>query len=407
MSHPLKRMRQNRTERMKKICRDPKLFAFCLRVEFLKSRIKLYFLNEGFVKEGKSEPLKKRDMVIEGLGLPALGYTASGMPACDQHIIKKMLEKEANNKTWAANRWTERFGEERAAEFENALIHFEKYKSIDTLIQTYILPLQSSADDTGRIHCSLNFNTDTGRISSRRPNLQNQPAYDKDVYKIRSAFVAEKGKKLIVADYGQLELRILANITECQSMIEAFRLGGDFHSRTALSMFEEVQKAVENGECLLEWDNSQGKPPVPLLKDMFSGLRKKAKTMNFSIAYGKSASGFAKDWSCSIEEAQETLQKWYDSRPEVEKWQKAVKNLAVEKGFTQTLLGRYRNLSQKIQERKTFSHALRAAINTPIQGGAADIVIAGMVKVNKNQRLKDLGFKILLQIHDEIVLVFL
>lgn len=102
------------------------------------------------------------------------------------------------------------------------------------------MPLQGMADSNDRIHCSLNFNTETGRISSRKPNLQNQPAGDKDKYQIRKAFVAEKGNKLIVADYGQLELRILAHMTKCTKMIEAFRLGGDFHSRTALGMFSEI-----------------------------------------------------------------------------------------------------------------------------------------------------------------------
>ena len=92
-------------------------------------------------------------------------------------------------------------------------------------------------DETGRVHCSLNINTETGRLSARKPNLQNQPALDKDVYKIRKAFVAGKGNKLIVADYGQLELRVLAHLTNCKAMINAFKEGGDFHSRTAIGMY--------------------------------------------------------------------------------------------------------------------------------------------------------------------------
>jgi DNA polymerase-1 len=134
-------------------------------------------------------------------------------------------------------------------------------------------------------------------------------------------------------------------------------------------MFNEIQDAINKGECLLEWDHSKGKPPAPLLKDKFSGLRKKAKTMNFSIAYGKSAMGFSKDWNCSVEEAEESLRKWYSNRKEVELWQSKVKKLAVDKAFTQTLIGRYRNLRNKVSDARQFSHALRAAINTPIQGG--------------------------------------
>ena len=88
----------------------------------------------------------------------------------------------------------------------------------------------------------MNINTETGRLSARKPNLQNQPALEKDVYKIRSAFTAEKGKKLIVADYGQLELRVLAHLTSCGRMIKAFQEGGDFHSRTAIGMFDYIRK---------------------------------------------------------------------------------------------------------------------------------------------------------------------
>jgi DNA polymerase-1 len=174
-------------------------------------------------------------MTIKGLGLKPISFTEGGLPQIDNQTVKKMLVKEENGKSYAFNQYMDRFqNEAQAKQLEEALKSYEKFKHIETLLKTFILPLQQAADDTSRIHCSLNFNTDTGRISARRPNLQNQPAHDKDIYKIRYAFQAEKGKKLIVADYGQLELRILANITECKSMIEAFKLGGDFHSRTAL-----------------------------------------------------------------------------------------------------------------------------------------------------------------------------
>lgn len=111
---------------------------------------------------------------------------------------------------------------------------YKKYQKIQHQFMNFIIPLQDCVDINGRIHSTLQLNTNTGRITSRNPNLLNQPASEKDVFKIRSAFKAEKGNKLIVADYNQLELRILANITNCKSMIEAFNRGGDFHSRTAL-----------------------------------------------------------------------------------------------------------------------------------------------------------------------------
>lgn len=139
-------------------------------------------------------------------------------------------------------------------------------RQTETLLQTFIQPLKGYVDKNNRIHCSLNINTETGRLSSRNPNLQNQPALEKDVYKIRSAFTCEKGNKLIVADYGQLELRVLAHLTNCTKMIEAFKEGGDFHSRTAIGMFDYIKKDIEEKKVLLEWDKSKGAAPAPLLK---------------------------------------------------------------------------------------------------------------------------------------------
>ena len=119
------------------------------------------------------------------------------------------------------------------------------YSTNETLLGTFIEPLKDYVDSNGRVHCSLNINTETGRLSARKPNLQNQPALDKDVYKIRKAFVASKGNKLIVADYGQLELRVLAHLTNCEAMLSAFKSGGDFHSRTAIGMYDYIKKDLD------------------------------------------------------------------------------------------------------------------------------------------------------------------
>jgi len=134
-------------------------------------------------------------------------------------------------------------------------------------------------------------------------------------------------------------------------------------------MYPYIKKEMEEGKVLLEWDYSKGDPPMPLIKDKYASERKKSKAMNFSIAYGKSAHGFSKDWGCTIQEAQQTLDAWYADRPEVKNWQEKVKNIALEKGWTQTLIGRYRNLSKmlKSRSRTMVNHALRACINTPIQ----------------------------------------
>jgi DNA polymerase-1 len=168
---------------------------------------------------------------------------------------------------------------------------------------------------------------------------------EKDRYRVRQAFEAAPGKKFIVADYGQLELRLLAHVTNCKSMLDAFEKGGDFHSRTAIGMYEHVKKAVDDQEVLLEWDYSDGKEPDrPLLKDQFGTERKKAKTLNFSIAYGKTARGLSKDWGVSLSDAQATLDRWFADRPEVLEWQKKVIEQTRSTGATTTLMGRRRPL---------------------------------------------------------------
>jgi len=282
-------------------------------------------------------------------------------------------------------------------------------RQTETLLSTFIVSLIEQIDPTGRVHCSLNINTETGRLSSRRPNLQNQPALDKDIYKTRVAFEAEPDNKLIIADYGQLELRILAIITNCQSMIEAFKQGGDFHSRTAANMFSNIKNELAQGKLLLEKGSSTtdgSGVEIPLLKEKYANERKKAKTMNFSVAYGKSAFGFAKDWNCSVEEAEKFVDLWYSDRPEVKEWQEKTKRIAFERGYTKTLMGRYRILTKHFvaNNKKQILHGLRAAINTPIQGGAADIVISAMVKLKQSEELKKLGWSIIHQVHDEVIL---
>ncbi|XP_038690170.1 DNA polymerase I B, chloroplastic/mitochondrial isoform X2 [Tripterygium wilfordii] len=281
--------------------------------------------------------------------------------------------------------------------------------SIDSLISNFILPLQGSnvSGESGRVHCSLNINTETGRLSARRPNLQNQPALEKDRYKIRQAFIAAPGNSLIVADYGQLELRILAHLANCKSMLLAFEAGGDFHSRTAMNMYSNIREAVEKREVLLEWYPQPGedRPPVPLLKDAFASERRKAKMLNFSIAYGKTPVGLSRDWKVSVNEAKKTVALWYGERQEVLEWQEARKKEALEDRRVHTLLGRARNFpSVSRGNRSLRGHIERAAINAPVQGSAADVAMCAMLEISKNIRLKELGWRLLLQVHDEVIL---
>ncbi|GKY94266.1 hypothetical protein MPSEU_000392400 [Mayamaea pseudoterrestris] len=352
------------------------------------------------MQQKATEPSKFVDVTISGLGLAPEKYTTGGAPSVTADVIARLAGDPFSDPPKYGTAYA-KFGKEGCEAFAS----LAAIGSIDTMIANFLTSLQELADSESRVHCSLNLNTETGRLSSRRPNLQNQPALEKDKYKIRKAFQSSPGNNLIVADYGQLELRILASITHCQSMIDAFDSGGDFHSRTAIDMFPYVKNAVDQGDCLLEWDYSQGSPPKPLLKDEYASERRKAKTLNFSIAYGKTAHGLSADWGVSVQEAEEMLKAWYAARPEVQKWQANTKQIARDYGITRTLHGRYRHLPDaRTKNRKFLGHAERASINTPIQGGAADIAMMAMIKINESEKLRQLGWILLLQIHDEVIL---
>ncbi|XP_042452291.1 DNA polymerase I A, chloroplastic-like isoform X2 [Zingiber officinale] len=262
---------------------------------------------EKIVEEGKKTPLKYRTIHLHKIceGLQTDMYTASGLPSVSADALKVFAGNIPRNQICRIdNACSDEYATEEGIMDDHNLTDtgtdyedcsygtaFEAFgggnkgreaceaiaalcetSAIDSLITNFIIPLQDNhfSCSHGRIHCSLNINTETGRLSARRPNLQNQPALVKDTYKIRQTFIAEPGKSLIVADYGQLELRILAHLADCKSMLEAFKAGGDFHSRTAMNMYAHVCEAVKNKRVLLEWDRQPGedKPPVPLLKDV-------------------------------------------------------------------------------------------------------------------------------------------
>ncbi|MEW5315964.1 MAG: hypothetical protein WDW38_007358 [Sanguina aurantia] len=282
--------------------------------------------------------------------------------------------------------------------------------AIEKLISSFLKPLQgndiatSIGDGKYRVHCSLNINTETGRLSARRPNLQNQPSLEKDRYKVRKAFTADKGNTLVVADYGQLELRILAHMANCKSMLDAFEAGGDFHSRTAYGMYDHIKKEVDEDRCYLEYEG-EGKPDKPVLKDKYASERRMAKVLNFSIAYGKTAHGLAKDFGTTKAEAEATVKRWYADRKEVEQWQADTIKLAKQNGYVTTLLGRTRILADiNSTNWKDQKHHERAAINTPIQGSAADVVAAAMVAIARCPIIKAKNWTLLMQIHDEVIL---
>ncbi|KAK6154416.1 hypothetical protein DH2020_008664 [Rehmannia glutinosa] len=363
---------------------------------------------DNIIEEGKKSPTKYRKIILrkpDHVNIETDKYTASGWPSVSGDVLKSLAGKvsadfdfldeendeelpenvtekssEESEETPSVGTDTSAYGAAYSAfgggqagiEACHAIAALCEVCSIDSLISNFILPLQGNhiSGKNGRIHCSLNINTETGRLSARRPNLQNQPALEKDRYKIRQAFIAAPGNSLIVADYGQLELRILAHLANCKSMLDAFKAGGDFHSRTAMNMYPHIRDAVERKDVLLEWHPQSGedKPPVPLLKDAFASERRKAKMLNFSIAYGKTTVGLARDWKVSREEAQETVNLWYSDRQEVLSWQEKRKQQARQYQLVHTLLGRARHFpSLKNCSSAHKHHIERAAINTPVQ----------------------------------------
>lgn len=349
---------------------------------------------------GETKAKKQIVFNLKGQGIMPLKKTDSGAAAAGTEILKQLCSVNAEGTSIL----TRHYGQAEGEEATNAVKALINITAIQKNLNAFILPLDGLKDPGGRIHCSLNINTETGRLSCRNPNLQNQPSHDKDKYKVRDVFMAAPGKSLIVADYSQLELRILAHMTKCQSMIEAFKQGGDFHSRTALGMFSYIRDDMAKGGVLLEWDKKNGPPPAPLIKDKYSSERSKAKTLNFSICYGKTAFGLMNDWKVSRAEAEATIAAWYGDRPEVLAKQQLWRGQALRDNVSRTMLGRYRHYG-KVKEMnwRDQQRVYRACINTPIQGSAADVVMLAMLKLEKHSRLREIGWFMILQVHDELI----
>lgn len=255
-----------------------------------------------------------------------------------------------------------------------------KYREMAKVSSTYIEPLISRAKNN-RIHTTFNqTGTATGRLSSSNPNIQNIPIRSELGKKIRKGFIAEDGFSLISADYSQVELRLLAHITEDKNLIQAFKNKKDIHNHTASLVFNIPEEKVDEHK------------------------RRLAKVVNYGLIYGMSDYGLAQGLDIPKEEATQFIQTYYALYPDVDKWREQAIGLAEEKGYTETLFGRRRPLPEIHSENYNLKEtAKRAAINTPIQGTAADLIKLAMIEVEK--RLNKAGFKsgLLLSIHDELL----
>lgn len=256
------------------------------------------------------------------------------------------------------------------------------WRHLSKLNNTYAKSLGNTADREGRIHTSFQMtSTSTGRLSSSNPNLQNIPIRSEDGTKIRSAFIAKPGYQLIAADYSQVELRLLAHMAEIPTLQKAFKEHQDIHATTASEVFK-----------------------IPLV-EVNSDLRRQAKAINFGIIYGQSAFGLAKQLSISRSDASKYIESYFEHYPGIKQYMENTKAFARENGFVETLQGRKcftRTINDSNNAIRSFAE--RAAINAPLQGTAADIIKKAMIHLNKEIEKKNLPARILLQIHDELIL---
>ena len=247
---------------------------------------------------------------------------------------------------------------------------------------TYTEALQGHIHpQTGRVHTSYSLaSTSTGRLSSNDPNLQNIPIRTEEGRKLRQAFIAEPGHKLISADYSQIELRILAVIADIEALKQAFLRGDDIHAITASEIFET---------------------PVA---GMDPAIRRRAKAINFGIIYGISAFGLANQLGIPQADAQRYIQAYFHKFPGIRGYMESTKQFARENGFVRTMFGRkvhFPGINQKNPAHRAFSE--RAAINAPIQGTAADIIRRAMIRMPEALLKAGLSARMLLQVHDELV----
>lgn len=257
-----------------------------------------------------------------------------------------------------------------------------KHREISKLLSTYISALPEYVNkNTNKIHTNFSqTTTTTGRLSSYEPNLQNIPAESDELAQgIRASFIAEPGQILISADYSQIELRVLAFLSQDENLLNAFKNGKDIHNLTAAKIFGLDEQ------------------------DVSSEQRKVGKRINFSILYGLTPYGLSQDLKIPLGDAKKYIEKYFDEYPKITEWMKKIIDFTKENKYVETHWGRRRYIPGIDEKNKMlYEFAKRAAINTVAQGTAAEIMKIGMI--NLNNKLKEFNAKILLQIHDELLI---
>ena len=305
-----------------------------------------------------NSPKQLRTVLFENLKLPVVKRTKSG-PSTDEEVLRRL-----------------------AASHELPALLLE-YRQLMKLKSTYIDALPALVDPkTGRIHTSFNQTaTETGRLSSTNPNLQNIPIKTEIGSKIRKAVIAfSRDSYLLSCDYSQIELRILAHLSHDEDLISAFKQDKDIHRATASLIYNVAEKAVTGP------------------------MREVAKRVNFGIVYGLTSYGLSRDLGIPLEQAQGFIDAYFNRYPRVKEYTAAQIEKAQRDGFVTTMLGRRRyipDISHKNQAIRQFAE--RQAVNTPIQGSASDLIKLAMIQIHREIEQKKMNSRMILQIHDELV----
>lgn len=306
-----------------------------------------------------ASPKQLGDILFGKLGLPGGSKTKTGQWSTSAQVL-----------------------EDLAAEGHELPRKIVDWRQLTKLKSTYTDALPGYIHpQTKRVHTSYSMaSTTTGRLSSSEPNLQNIPVRNAEGRKIRTAFIAPQGKKLVSADYSQIELRVLAHVADIQQLKQAFDDGIDIHAMTASEMFG-----------------------VPV-EGMPSDVRRRAKAINFGIIYGISAFGLANQLSIPREEAGQYIRTYFERFPGIKDYMEATKATARDNGYVETIFGRrihYPEIRASNPQIRAFNE--RAAINAPIQGSAADIIRRAMIRMEPALNVAKLDAKMLLQVHDELI----
>lgn len=299
-------------------------------------------------------------ILYEKLGLPVLAKTATGQPSTAENVLADLAEQD----------------------FELPKVIMQ-YRSLNKLKSTYTDKLPEQINPrTGRIHTSYHQAVAaTGRLSSSDPNLQNIPIRTAEGRRIRQAFVAPKGYKLLAADYSQIELRIMAHLAKDEGLLDAFRHDRDVHRATAAEVFGVELDQVSNDQ------------------------RRSAKAINFGLIYGMSAFGLAKQIGVDRKQSQAYIDRYFARYPGVLAYMERTREQAAAQGFVETLFGRRLYLPEIHSKNQAMRKgAERTAINAPMQGTAADIMKRAMVAVDAWLQESGLDARVILQVHDELVL---